>query len=141
MIATTGQPERFGHTVAVPHLSFDVNRGVLTEDLSVPTGPASPRGALDAVQIVTPMRQRPLAAPQDAGAAARMESDGWIVATASSSEIGELANDPALIIHDLVGLMANDHPGRFTHEGSFHAPSRPWLPKPGSSAQSVDSCL
>jgi ABC-2 type transport system ATP-binding protein len=77
-----------------------IGRGSLIAETSVAAFTA--QSALDAVRVVTPMTACFLAALDDAGADARLEDDGSIVATGmSAAAIGELAADRILTIHEL----------------------------------------
>jgi ABC-2 type transport system ATP-binding protein len=80
-----------------------IGRGTLIAETSVSdfTAPS----ALDAVRIVTPMADMFLAALSDVGAAGRLEPDGSLVASGlTAAEIGELAADRILILHELTPL-------------------------------------
>jgi ABC-2 type transport system ATP-binding protein len=80
-----------------------IGRGSLIAETSVSDFTA--QSALDAVRIVTPMTDMFLAALSDVGAAGRLEPDGSLVASGlTAAEIGELAADRILILHELTPL-------------------------------------
>jgi ABC-2 type transport system ATP-binding protein len=77
-----------------------IGRGTLIAETSV--SEFTSQSALDAVRIVTPMAELFLTALSDAGATARIETDGSIIASGlTSAEVGELAADRILTIHEL----------------------------------------
>ena len=83
-----------------------IGRGTLIAETSVSKFTA--QSVLEAVRIVTPMTEMFMAALDDAGAAANVEADGSIVATGlSSAEIGELAADRILTLHELSPLRGS----------------------------------
>jgi ABC-2 type transport system ATP-binding protein len=102
-----------------------IGRGTLIAETSV--SEFTSRGALDAVRVVSPMTARFLAELDRAGAAARLEDDGSIVATGlTSAEIGELAAVRSLTLHELSPLVASleDAFMELTHESvEFHTAS------------------
>jgi len=80
-----------------------IGRGTLIAETSVKEFTA--QSALDAVRLVTPMTDMFLTALTDVGAAARLESDGSIVVSGlTAAEIGELAADRILTVHELTPL-------------------------------------
>ena len=83
-----------------------IGRGTLIAETSVREFTA--QSVLDAVRIVTPMTEMFMAALDDAGAAANVEPDGSIVATGlTAAEIGELAADRILTLHELSPLTGS----------------------------------
>jgi ABC-2 type transport system ATP-binding protein len=83
-----------------------IGRGSLIAETSVSAFTA--QSALDAVRIVTPMTAIFLAALDDAGADAKLEDDGSIVATGmSAAAIGDLAADRILTLHELSPLRGS----------------------------------
>jgi len=77
-----------------------IGRGTLIAETSVSEFTA--QSVLEAVRIVTPMTEMFVAALDDAGARVSLEADGSIVATGlSSAEIGEMAADRILTLHEL----------------------------------------
>jgi ABC-2 type transport system ATP-binding protein len=83
-----------------------IGRGSLMAETSVSAFAA--RASLDAVRLVTPMTALFLAALDDAGAVTRMEEDGAIVATGlTASQIGDLATDRCLTVHELTPLRGS----------------------------------
>ena len=83
-----------------------IGRGTLIAETTVSEFTA--QSVLDAVRVVTPMTDMFVAALNDAGAAADVEADGSIVATGlSSAEIGELAADRILTLHELSPLKGS----------------------------------
>ncbi|HWE67553.1 MAG TPA: ATP-binding cassette domain-containing protein [Acidimicrobiales bacterium] len=83
-----------------------IGRGALIAEMSVTE--FTSQNALDAVRIVTPMTESFVSALQDAGATARVERDGSIAATGlTTAEIGELASDRILTLHELTPVRAS----------------------------------
>jgi len=83
-----------------------IGRGSLIAETSVSAFAA--RASLDAVRLVTPMTALFLAALDDAGAVARMEDDGAIMATGlTAAQIGDLATDRCLTVHELSPLRGS----------------------------------
>ena len=83
-----------------------IGRGTLIAETSVDDFVA--RHQSEAVRIVTPTPQRFVAALSRAGARPAVEDDGAIVASGlSSADIGELAADQALTVHELTPLRAS----------------------------------
>jgi ABC-2 type transport system ATP-binding protein len=83
-----------------------IGRGTLIAETSVREFTA--QSDLDAVRVVTPMTELFVAALNDAGAGAKVEADGSIVATGlSAAEIGELAADRILTLHELSPLKGS----------------------------------
>jgi ABC-2 type transport system ATP-binding protein len=83
-----------------------IGRGTLIAETSVRA--FASRAGLDAVRLVTPMAPLFLAALDEAGAVTRMEDDGSIVVTGmNTAEIGELASDRTLTIHELSPLRGS----------------------------------
>jgi ABC-2 type transport system ATP-binding protein len=83
-----------------------IGRGSLIAETTVAEFTA--QAALDAVRVVTPMAALFLAALDDAGAAAQMAEDGSIEVTGlSSAEVGELAADHSLTVHELSPLRGS----------------------------------
>jgi ABC-2 type transport system ATP-binding protein len=83
-----------------------IGRGTLIAETSVKE--FTSQAALDAVRVVTPTTATFLAALDDAGALARMEVDGSIVATGLTSvQIGELAAARTLTMHELSPLQGS----------------------------------
>ncbi|HEX3796669.1 MAG TPA: ATP-binding cassette domain-containing protein [Acidimicrobiales bacterium] len=83
-----------------------IGRGTLIAEMTVDEFTA--QSALNAVRIVTPMSESFVAAMRDAGASTRLETDGSIVATGmSAAEIGELASDRILTVHELTPLRGS----------------------------------
>jgi ABC-2 type transport system ATP-binding protein len=83
-----------------------IGRGTLIAETSVREFTA--QSELDAVRVVTPMTELFVAALTDAGAGAKVEADGAIVATGlSSAQIGELAADRILTLHELSPLKGS----------------------------------
>jgi ABC-2 type transport system ATP-binding protein len=80
-----------------------IGRGTLIAETGVSEFTA--QSGLDAVRVVTPMTDGFLTALRDAGATARVEDDGSIVASRlTAAEIGELAADCTLTLHELSPL-------------------------------------
>ena len=83
-----------------------IGRGTLIAETSV--GEFTAQSELDAVRVVTPMTELFLAALNDAGAGAKVEADGSIETTGlSAAEIGELAADRILTLHELSPLKGS----------------------------------
>jgi ABC-2 type transport system ATP-binding protein len=83
-----------------------IGRGTLIAETSVNAFTA--QAAPDAVRLVTPTTATFLAALDDAGAVARVEVDGSIVATGLTSvQIGELAAARTLTVHELSPLRGS----------------------------------
>jgi ABC-2 type transport system ATP-binding protein len=83
-----------------------IGRGTLIAETTVSEFTA--QAALDAVRVVTPMAALFLAALDDAGAVAQMADDGSIEVTGlSSAEVGELAADRSLTMHELSPLRGS----------------------------------
>jgi len=83
-----------------------IGRGTLLADTSVDDFVARHQG--DAVRVVTPTPQRFVAALSRAGARPSVDNGGVIVASGlSSADIGELAADQELTIHELTPLRAS----------------------------------
>jgi len=83
-----------------------IGRGTLIAETSVREFTA--QSGLDAVRVVTPMTDCFVTALHDVGATTRMEDDGSIVATGLSAvEIGELAADRILTLHELSPLRGS----------------------------------
>ena len=83
-----------------------IGRGTLIAETSVSDFTA--QNTRDAVRIVTPMTDMFLTALSDVGAPARVESDGSIVASGlTAAEIGELAADRILTLHELSPLQGS----------------------------------
>ncbi len=83
-----------------------IGRGTLIAETSVDDFVA--RHQSDAVRIVTPTPRRFVAALSRAGARPSVEADGGIVASGlSSADIGELAADQELTVHELTPLRAS----------------------------------
>jgi ABC-2 type transport system ATP-binding protein len=83
-----------------------IGRGTLIADTSVEDFLGDHRS--DAVRIVTPTPQRFVAALSRAGGRPAVEDDGTIVASGlSSADIGELAADQQLILHELMPVRAS----------------------------------
>jgi ABC-2 type transport system ATP-binding protein len=83
-----------------------IGRGTLIAETSV--SEFTSQSALDAVRIVTPMAELFLTALSDAGATARIETDGSIIASGlTSAEVGELAADRILTIHELSPMQGS----------------------------------
>ena len=83
-----------------------IGRGTLIAETSVDDFVA--RHQSEAVRIVTPTPQRFVAALSRAGARPAVEADGAIVASGlSSADIGELAADQELTVHELTPLRAS----------------------------------
>ncbi len=77
-----------------------IGRGSLIAETTVRAFAA--QSALEAVRVVTPMTEIFVGALSDAGAVAKVENDGSIVVTGlTSAEIGELAADRILTLHEL----------------------------------------
>jgi ABC-2 type transport system ATP-binding protein len=104
-----------------------IGRGSLIAETSVDEFTA--QSALDAVRIVTPMTDCFMTALSDAGAEARVEHDGSIMATGmTAAAIGELAADRILTLHELSPLRGSleDAFMELTHDAvEFGAHSRP----------------
>jgi len=84
-----------------------IGRGTLIADTSVEDFVGRHRSD-DAVRIVTPTPQRFVAALSRAGARPAVEDDGAIVASGlSSADIGELAADQQLTVHELTPVRAS----------------------------------
>jgi ABC-2 type transport system ATP-binding protein len=83
-----------------------IGRGTLIAETSVDDFVA--RHQSEAVRIVTPTPQRFVAALSRAGARPAVEADGAIVASGlSSADIGQLAADQELTVHELTPLRAS----------------------------------
>ncbi len=83
-----------------------IGRGTLIAETSVDDFVA--RHQSEAVRIVTPTPQRFVAALSRVGARPMVERDGSIVASGlSSADIGDLATDQALTVHELTPLRAS----------------------------------
>jgi ABC-2 type transport system ATP-binding protein len=83
-----------------------IGRGALIAETSVAEFTA--QSAADAVRVVTPMAGNFATVLRLAGADVRLDVDGAIVATGmSSAEIGELASDRSVTVHELVPLKAS----------------------------------
>ena len=83
-----------------------IGRGTLIADTSVDDFVARHQG--DAVRIVTPTPQRFVAALSRVGARPSVDRDGVIVASGlSSADIGDLAADQELTVHELTPLRAS----------------------------------
>jgi ABC-2 type transport system ATP-binding protein len=83
-----------------------IGRGTLIADTSVGDFVARHQG--DAVRIVTPTPQRFVAALSRTGVRPSVEKDGAIVVSGlSSADIGELAADQELTVHELTPLRAS----------------------------------
>jgi ABC-2 type transport system ATP-binding protein len=100
-----------------------IGRGSLIAETTVAEFTA--QAALDAVRVVTPMAALFLAALDDAGAAAQLADDGSIEVTGlSSAEVGELAADRSLTLHELSPLRGSleDAFMELTHDAvEYHA--------------------
>jgi ABC-2 type transport system ATP-binding protein len=83
-----------------------IGKGALIAETSVQEFTA--RGTADAVRVVTPMSRTFVSALHRAGAEASVDDDGAIVVTGmTSAEVGELATQRGLTIHELVPLRAS----------------------------------
>jgi ABC-2 type transport system ATP-binding protein len=83
-----------------------IGRGSLIAETTVSAFAA--RAGLDAVRVVTPTSATFLAALDEAGAVARLDDDGAIVATGLTSvQIGELAAARTLTMHELSPLRGS----------------------------------
>jgi ABC-2 type transport system ATP-binding protein len=83
-----------------------IGRGSLIAETTVEEFTA--QAALDAVRVVTPMTALFLAALDDVGAVAQMADDGSLEVTGlSSAEVGELAADRCLTVHELSPLKGS----------------------------------
>ncbi len=83
-----------------------IGRGTLIAETTVSA--FASHNALEAVRVVTPMSEIFAAALSDAGAVATLESDGSMVVTGlTSAEIGELAADRILTLHELSPLKGS----------------------------------
>jgi ABC-2 type transport system ATP-binding protein len=83
-----------------------IGRGSLIAETTV--GEFTAQAALDAVRVVTPMAALFLAALDDVGAPARLVEDGSLEVTGlTSAQIGELAADRSLTVHELVPLRGS----------------------------------
>jgi ABC-2 type transport system ATP-binding protein len=83
-----------------------IGRGTLIAETSVDDFVA--RHQSEAVRIVTPTPQRFVAALSRVGVRPMVEADGAIVTSGlSSADIGELAADQALTVHELTPLRAS----------------------------------
>jgi ABC-2 type transport system ATP-binding protein len=83
-----------------------IGRGTLIAETSVAA--FTSRASLDAVRVVSPMTSLFLAALDDAGASTHVDDDGAIVATGlTSAQIGELATDRRLTVHELSPLRGS----------------------------------
>jgi ABC-2 type transport system ATP-binding protein len=83
-----------------------IGRGTLIAETSVDDFVA--RHQSDAVRVVTPMPQRFVAALSRAGARPSVNTDGSIVTSGlSAADIGELAADQELTVHELTPLRAS----------------------------------
>jgi ABC-2 type transport system ATP-binding protein len=105
-----------------------IGRGTLIAETTVSA--FASRASLDAVRVVTPMASLFLAALDEEGAVTRMEEDGAIVATGlTSAQIGDLATDRRLTVHELSPLRGSleDAFMELTHDAvefEAHSPSR-----------------
>jgi ABC-2 type transport system ATP-binding protein len=94
-----------------------IGRGTLIAETTVAEFTA--QAALDAVRVVTPMAALFLAALDDVGAVAELADDGSIEVTGlSSAQVGELAADRCLTVHELSPLRGSleDAFMELTHE-------------------------
>jgi ABC-2 type transport system ATP-binding protein len=94
-----------------------IGRGTLIAETSVKE--FTSQSAFDAVRIITPMTESFIAALRDVGAVTTVEDDGSIVATGlTAAEIGELAADRILTVHELTPLKGSleDAFMELTHE-------------------------
>jgi ABC-2 type transport system ATP-binding protein len=83
-----------------------IGRGSLIAETSVSA--FTSQAGHEAVRLVTPMAALFLAALDDCGAVARMEDDDSIVVTGlNASQIGELASDRALTVHELTPMRGS----------------------------------
>jgi ABC-2 type transport system ATP-binding protein len=83
-----------------------IGRGALIAETSVQEFTA--RSTADAVRVVTPMSRTFVSALHRAGAETSVHDDGAIVVTGmTSAEVGELATQRGLTIHELVPLRAS----------------------------------
>jgi ABC-2 type transport system ATP-binding protein len=83
-----------------------IGRGSLIAETTVAEFTA--QAALDAVRVVTPMAALFLAALDEVGAGAELSDDGSIEVTGlSSAEVGELAADRSLTLHELAPLRGS----------------------------------
>jgi ABC-2 type transport system ATP-binding protein len=83
-----------------------IGRGTLIAETSVSEFTA--QSTTEAVRLVTPMADMFLSALSDAGASARVESDGSIVVSGlTAAEIGELAADRILTVHELTPIQGS----------------------------------
>jgi ABC-2 type transport system ATP-binding protein len=110
-----------------------IGRGSLIAETSVAAFTA--RAAPDAVRVVTPMTSLFVAALDDAGAVTRMEEDGAIVATGlTSAQIGDLATDRCLTVHELSPLRGSleDAFMELTHDSVEYGSNLPGSARSGS---------
>jgi len=83
-----------------------IGRGTLIAETSVSEFTA--QSALDSVRVVTPITERFVSALRTAGADTSVSEDGAIIASGmTASEIGQLASDLALTVHELSPLRAS----------------------------------
>jgi ABC-2 type transport system ATP-binding protein len=83
-----------------------IGRGALIAETSV--SEFTSRSAADAVRVVTPMSTTFVSVLHGAGAEVTMDDDGAIVVTGmTSAEVGELASQRSLTVHELVPLRAS----------------------------------
>jgi ABC-2 type transport system ATP-binding protein len=83
-----------------------IGRGTLIAETSVSAFTA--RSTTEAVRLVTPMTDMFLSALSDVGASARVEPDGsLLVSGLSAPEIGELAADQILTVHELTPIQGS----------------------------------
>jgi ABC-2 type transport system ATP-binding protein len=102
-----------------------IGRGSLIAETTV--GEFTAQAALDAVRVVTPMAALFLAALDDVGASARLVDDGSLeVSGLTAAEVGELAADRCLTVHELSPLKGSleDAFMELTHDAvEYHAAS------------------
>jgi ABC-2 type transport system ATP-binding protein len=104
-----------------------IGRGSLIAETTVSA--FASRASLDAVRLVTPMSALFLAALDDAGAVTRIDEDGAIVVTGlTAAQIGDLATDRCLTVHELSPLRGSleDAFMELTHDAvefEAHSPS------------------
>jgi ABC-2 type transport system ATP-binding protein len=83
-----------------------IGRGVMIAETSVEEFTA--RSCADAVRVVTPMARTFVSALNRAGGSVTVDDEGALVVTGMTSvQVGELAADRALTIHELVPLRAS----------------------------------
>jgi ABC-2 type transport system ATP-binding protein len=108
-----------------------IGRGTLIADTSVAEFTA--RNAHDAVRLVTPMTEIFVSALREAGATVSVNDDGSLTASGlTAAEIGELAADRVLTLHELTPLAATleDAFMELTHDAvefgsaNYHSASR-----------------